>query len=205
MMTCSDAAFSTVRAAFGVGHHPDVFDRMAADHKRLRFLMDQLCQSRDAGPDRRRLFDLLSDALEAYGAAAEQSLYAGILARAEEETAWPARHAVGVHDMVELLLFELSHMEIDGEDWRAGIGQLADYLEDHFRLEAEEIFPLARTLLDGEAAARLGKTYEQVRLKWIDSFGREPAVSQPKSVKHSKILDKVVWDLGLPQLSGHPH
>lgn len=205
MMTSSEAAIPTVRAAFGSGRHADVFDRMAADHKRLRFLMDQLRQSRDAGPDRHRLFDLFCDAVEAYAAAAEQSLYAAILARADDETAWPARHAVAVHDMAELLLFELSHMEMGGEDWRAGIGQLADCLEDHFRLEAEEILPLAKTLLDGEAAARLGKTYEQVRLNWIDSFGREPAVAQPAQVKHSKILDKVVWDLGLPQLSGQHH
>ena len=205
MMAYSDAAFSTVRAAFGSGRRPDVFDRIAADHKRLRFLMDQLRQTGDAGPDRRRLFDLLSDALEAYGAAAEQSLYAGILARADEESAWPARHAVGVHDMAELLLFELSHMEMDGEDWQTGIGQLADYLEDHFRLEANEIFRLAKTLLGGQEAARLGDTYAKVRLKWIDCFGREPAACQPGAVTQSPFHDGVGPSVGLQRLSAHHH
>ncbi len=205
MMAHSDTAFATVRAAFGSGRQPDVFDRIAADHKRLRFLMDQLRQCRDAGPDRRRLFDLLSDALEAYGTAAEQSLYAGILARANEESAWPARHAVGVHDMAELLLFELSHMEMDGEDWQTGLSQLADYLEDHFRLEANEIFPLAKTLLGGEDAARLGDTYAQVRLQWIDSFGRAPAACQPGAVKQSPFHDGAGPRAGLQRLSAHHH
>ena len=177
-MVSLDAASFDFQSMNGGKSCPDIFDRMKASHGQLRFLMARLRQSRDGAPEGRRLFDMLCDAVEAYGAASEQSLYAELLAYAEQENKWPARHAVGVHDMSQLLLFELSSMEMAGDAWRAGIGQLAKYLEDHFRAEAGEIFRLAKTLLHSEQAARLGDRYEQARLRWIECFGRVPATSQ---------------------------
>jgi hypothetical protein len=188
-MSILDGTEPDTESINGGGRDPDVFDRMEADHKRLRFLLDRLRQSRDAAPQRPRLFDLFCDALESYGAASEQSLYAEMLARADTDNKWPARHAVAVHDMSEFLTFELSGMEMTGEDWRAGIRQLSEYLEDHFRVEASEVFPLARTLLDREEAARLGEKYAQEKRDWIARFARVPATSQPAPVKHSQIAD----------------
>lgn len=186
MSILQNAEFNCAQMHEGA-RRPDIFDRMEADHKRLRFLLERLHRSADAAPARPRLFDLLCDALEGYGAASEQSLYAEVLARAEADHKWPARHAVAVHDMSELLTFELSGMEMGGEDWRAGLRQLSDYLEDHFRVAAEEIFPLVRTLIDRETAIRLGESYAQEKHHWSDRFARVPAASQAMSVEHSRI------------------
>ncbi|GAB4392627.1 MAG: hypothetical protein Tsb0032_09010 [Kiloniellaceae bacterium] len=181
MMAYSDTAYVTFRPAVGEDR-PDVFQRIEADHQRLRDLLDQLRHGRGRHSDPAHLFDQLCDAVEAYGAAAEQSLYAELLARAGQEDQWPARQAVAVHDMAELMLFELSFMEIDSADWHAGLDQLAGYLEDHFRLESGEVFLLAKSLLDRDEAVRLGSTYAQARLKWIDCFGRAAAASEPAFV-----------------------
>jgi hypothetical protein len=196
-MASSDAAQFKVRSTAGGESRPGIFDRMEAGREWLRFLIAQLRQSRDSAPDRRRLFDMLCDAVEAHGAAAEQSLYAEFLARAEEENKWPARYAVGVHDMSELLIFELSNLDMAGEAWQADFGQLAEYLEDHFRVEAGEIFQLAKTLCDDEQAVRLGDKYERTRRQWIEVFGRLPAAPQPLPAERSHPVDPAGGDAGL--------
>jgi hypothetical protein len=146
---------------------------MRADRERLRVLTTRLLQSRDSAPDRRRLFDLLCDAVEAHGAAAEQSLYAELLARGEDQRL--ARRAVDAHDEAVRLIGELSDTELAGEAWRAGVGRLAEHLEHHFSVEDGETFARATTLLAGAQAARLGDKYERAGRQWIEAFGRLPA------------------------------
>lgn len=200
-MASFDVPQVTVRSKAGGESRPDIFDRMKADHERLRFLMTRLRQSLDSARDRRRLFDMLCDAVEAHGAAAEQSLYAELLARAEDQQ--PARRAVDVHDEAARLIGELSDMEMAGEAWQAGIGRLAEHLENHFRVEERETFPLAKTLLHGEQAARLGDKYERARRQWIEVFGRLPAAPQSLPVERSHPVEPAGRDAG-PDVRGRP-
>jgi len=194
-MASSNAAQVKVRSTAGGESRPDIFDRMEAGRERLCFLIAQLRQSQDGAPDRRRLFDMLCDAVEAHNVAAEQSLYAELLARTEDQQ--PARRAVEVHDEAALLIGELSDMEMAGEAWQAGVGRLADHLEDHFRVEERETFPFAKTLLDGEEAARLGDKYERTRRQWIEVFGRLPAAPQPLPAERSHPVEPAGRDAGL--------
>jgi hypothetical protein len=194
-MASSNAAQVKVRSTAGGESRPDIFDRMEAGRERLRFLIAQLRQSQDGAPNRRRLFDMLCDAVEAHNVAAEQSLYAELLARTEDQQ--PARRAVEVHDEAALLIGELSDMEMAGEAWQAGVGRLADHLEGHFRAEERETLPLAKTLLDGEQAARLGDKYERIRLQWIEVFGRLPATPQPLPAERSHPVEPAGGDAGL--------
>jgi hypothetical protein len=194
-MASSNAAQVKVRSTAGGESRPDIFDRMEAGRERLRFLTTQLRQSRDGAPDRRRLFDMLCDAVEAHNVAAEQSLYAELLARTEDQQ--PARRAVDAHDAAALLIGELSDMEMVGDAWQAGVGRLAEHLEDHFRAEECETLPLAKTLLDGEQVARLGDKYERTRRQWIEVFGRLPAAPQPLPVERSHPVEPAGGDAGL--------
>jgi hypothetical protein len=193
-MAASNVAVFQVRSVAGGGRRPDIFEHLTACHERLRLLIARLREGADSAPDRHRLFEMLCDAVEAHGAAAEQSLYAELLARAEEENKWPARYAVGVHDMSQLLMLELSDLDMAGEAWRAGFDQLAAYLEDHFRVEAGEISQLARTLCDDEQAARLGDTYERAARQWIATFGRVPAALQLLPAERLNAADRAGRD-----------
>lgn len=176
-MASSNAAHVKVRSVVRGDGRPDVFDVMKADHERLRHLLAGLRESRDAGLDRRRQFDLLCDAVEAHGAAAEQSLYAVLLARAEDQRL--ARCAVDAHDEAVRLIDELSDLEMAGEAWQAGLGRLTQHLESQFRIENSETFPLARVLLGADEAARLADSYERATHQWVEAFGRLPAEFQP--------------------------
>lgn len=177
-MAASNVAFFQVGSTAVGGRRPDIFEHLTACHERLRLLIVRLREGGDSVPDRHRLFDTLCDAVEAHGAATEQSLYAEFLARAEKENQWPARYAVGVHDMSQLLMLELSDLEMAGDVWQADFAQLAGYLEDYFGVEAGEISRLAKTLCDDEQAARLGDKYEQATRQWIETFGRVPEALQ---------------------------
>ena len=194
-MVSWDVAQFKVRSTAGGESCLDIFDRMEAGRERLRFLIAQLRQSRGSAPDRRRLFDMLCDAVEAHNVAAEQSLYAELLARTEDQQ--PGRRAVEVHDEAALLIGGLSDMEMAGEAWQAGIGRLAEHLEDHFRAEERETFPLAKTLLDSEQATRLGDKYERTTRQWIEVFGRLPAVPQPLPAAGSHPAEPAGGDAGL--------
>lgn len=171
-MAYSGAAFFKIRATRPDRRRPDIFDRLKAGHERLRLLTAWLRESRDGAANRRRLFDLLCDAVEAHGAAAEQTFYAELLARSEDQR--PTRRAVQVYDEAARLIGELSDMEMADDAWQAGIARLSALLEAHFRAEEGATFALARTLIGGEQATRLGDSYEQVRRQWIEVFGRLP-------------------------------
>lgn len=202
-MAASNVAVFQVRSTAGDKRRPDIFEHLKACHERLRLMIARLRQGGDSAPDRHRLFEMLCDALEAHGAAAEQSLYAEFLARAEEENKWPARYAVGVHDMSQFLMLELSDLDMAGEAWRADFGQLAEYLEEHFRVEAGDIFRLAKTLCDDEQAVRLGDEYERAARQWIETFGRVPAAPQPLPAERFDLVELTGRDAG-PRGRGRP-
>lgn len=198
-MGSSDTAVFAIRPTAGGKSRPDVFDRMIAGHDLLRLLMARLLRSRDSGPDRRRLIDQLSDAVEAHGAAAEQSFYAALMARTEDQR--PIRHAVYVHDEAALLIDALSDREMTGETWLVGVCRLAEHLEDHFREEEGKTIPLARTLLDGAQAARLGGKYEQARRQWIEDFGHGP-VQLPGPTRWTTPAARSSWASGNQSSAG---
>jgi len=190
-MIASNAAFFEAWPITGGARRPDIFDYLEAGHDRVRFLIARLRQGRGGAPDRRRLFDMLCDALGAYAAAAEQTFYAELLTRAEEEEdKWPARYAVGVHDMAELLVFELSDLEMTDEAWQTDIGRLAAYLEDHFEMEAGDIFRLAKSLFGDDKAVRLGDSYAQAWNQWTDAFGRMPDAPLPFPAERPQASDE---------------
>lgn len=168
-----DVAQLKVRSTAGDAGRQDILDRMKTTRERLRFLASRLLQDRDSVREQRRLFDMLCDAVESHSAAAEQSLYAGLLAQADGQRL--ARRAVEAHDEAGRLIGELSDMAVAGEAWRAGVARLAGHLERYFSVEEGETFTRARTLLAGTEAARLGDKYERARRQWIETFGRLPA------------------------------
>ena len=179
-MGSSDAAVLAFRSTAKHTGRPDIFDRMKAEHDRLRFLAGALRLTEDGAPMqsmRRLLIDRLSDALEAHSSAAEQCFYAELLARSGDER--PARRAVEAHNEAAMLVDELSEMETTDAAWQTAVDRLTGLLKAQFTQEAEETFPLAKTLLDSARAVRLGDRYDDARRGWIEAFGRQPVASMP--------------------------
>ncbi|WP_299625501.1 hemerythrin domain-containing protein [Pelagibius sp.] len=148
---------------------------MTAEHDRLRFLAAALRLTQDGAPMqsmRPLLIDRLSDALEAHSSAAEQCFYAELLARTGNEQ--PARRAVEAHGEAALLVDELADMETTDAAWQTAVERLTGLFKAQFTQEAEEVIPLAKTLLDRERALRLGERYDDARRGWIEAFGRQP-------------------------------
>ena len=183
-----------VRSTAVGGRRMDIFEHLEASHQRLRLLIARVGQGGNSALELPRLFDTLYDAVEAHGAAAEQSLYAEFLARAEDENQWPARYAVGVHDLSELLLLELSDLDMTCEAWQADFARLAEYLEDYFAVEAGDVFRLARALCDDEQAARLGDKYERATRQWVETFGRVPEALHLLPAERSDPVDRPARD-----------
>lgn len=175
-MGSSDAAVLAFRpAAAEHTRRPDIFDRMTAEHARLRFLAGALRLTEDGAPMqsmRALLIDRLSDALEAHSSAAEQCFYAEFLARSGDGR--PVRRAVEAHGEAAMLVDELSKMETTGAAWQTAVERLTALLKAQFTREEDEVIPLAKTLLDRERAIRLGERYDDARRGWTEAFGRQP-------------------------------
>lgn len=116
-----------------------------------------------AGDDRERrdLFEELQAELMAHAAAEEQTFYAELLADAREQV----QQSVAGNDRVAELAFRLRDLDAEGPQWLAAFTDLKAAVENHLDLEEAELLPRARRLIKRSRAKRLGKCFEQVKLR----------------------------------------
>ena len=162
------------------GFRVDIFDRLSADHLTQRELAVRILQAPAGAVEISRWFDMLCDEIEAHNAAEEHTFLAALLARSNEQDM--IRHSVDEHDEAAVLIAELSDIEIGSEDWRAGMVRLAETLEHHFAEEEDEVFAVARPLLDDNLAVVLGDSFARSKDNWIEVYGRVPLSRQPEQV-----------------------
>jgi len=135
------------------GASGDWADALAAEHETVLALFDKIEATSDSqGPARTQLLTKLKNAL-------------GKHALEEENVIYPAlRRANSVHDAdalnaehgyVKTYLYELENMPRTSPDWLARIRDFRAMIEEHMRMEEDEVFPALRGQLNEEQNARL--------------------------------------------------
>ena len=94
----------------------------------------------------------------------------------EENVVYPAlRQANRAHDAdalnsehghVKTFLYELENMPANGPAWLARAGEFRALLEEHMRMEEDEIFPALKAGLTEEQNARLGAAMSREGISW---------------------------------------
>jgi len=141
----------------------DWADALAAEHQMVLALFDKIEATTDKqGAARTQLLTKLKNAL-------------GKHALEEENVIYPAlRRANSVHDAdalnaehgyVKTYLYELENMPRTSPDWLARIRDFRAMLEEHMRMEEDEVFPALKAQLDDDQNARLTQAVHREGMK----------------------------------------
>jgi len=136
-----------------------IYERIQQDHDEHRRMMRELAETTGDSEQRRRLFAEFKREAESHADAEEQTFYAELMSRPESQE--QARHSVTEHKETDDLLAKLADTEMDQSNWLTTFKQLREELEHHMQEEEDEVFALARKLLDDAAATSLAERFEQ--------------------------------------------
>ena len=139
----------------------DAFELMMNDHRKVSDIFDRL-ESGEASL-RRELFPRLKQELDVHAHVEETILYPALKERAETRDL--ATHAYSEHNEVKRMLDELQ-AGLDGTDdgaWGTKLTKLRQSVEHHVQEEEGEMFTRARTALDDEQIAQLGRRMTEAK------------------------------------------
>jgi hemerythrin-like domain-containing protein len=139
----------------------DIFERLQADHRKVRQLLEKIEDTSGASEERKVLFGQLAREVKSHAHAEERVFYAALLA--ESKTRDAAAHAAKEHQEAEEILKELESKDMASSGWLQRFKTLAEELEHHIEEEEGEVFRPARKALSGDRARRMVSAFEKAR------------------------------------------
>ena len=138
---------------FATGAGGDWFEALKAEHQAARALFDKI-EATDDGQTmmRAHLLTKLKHALDRHAAEEENVVYPALR---EANLAHDADALNSEHGYVKTYLYELETMPKDSPDWLARVRDFRTMIEEHVRMEEEEVFPSFREAMSAEQNARL--------------------------------------------------
>ena len=131
----------------------DWFDALKAEHAATLGLFDQLEQTDDSQTAwRTTLLMKLKYALTKHAHEEESVIYPALR---QANSAHDADALNSEHGYVKTYLYELETMAKDSPEWLARVRDFRAMIEEHIRMEEEEVFPAFKKLLSDEQNARL--------------------------------------------------
>jgi hemerythrin superfamily protein len=131
----------------------DWFEALKAEHEAARALFDQL-EATDDGQTAMRagLLMKLKYALTKHAHEEESVIYPALR---QANSAHDADALNAEHGYVKTYLYELESLPKDSPDWLARVRDFRAMLEEHVRMEEEEVFPAFHQAMSEEQNARL--------------------------------------------------
>jgi hemerythrin superfamily protein len=131
----------------------DWFDALKAEHQLTRGIFDKIEATDDSqGMVRSVLLMKLKYALAKHANEEENVVYPALR---EANMAHDADALNGEHGYVKTYLYELETIANTSPEWLARVRDFRTMIEEHMRMEEEEVFPAFRKLLSEEQNARL--------------------------------------------------
>ena len=124
------------------------------EHELVLALFDQIeATGDDQARTRTHLLAKLKAALGKHALEEENAIYPALR---EANSAHDADALNGEHGYVKTFLYELENMDAGAADWLAKVRTFRAMLEEHIRMEEDEVFPALKAALDEEGNAKLG-------------------------------------------------
>jgi hemerythrin superfamily protein len=131
----------------------DWFEALKAEHKATIALFDQIEATDDSQTTMRTaLLMKLKYALTKHAHEEEAVIYPALR---KANSAHDADALNAEHGYVKTYLYELESLARDSADWLARVRDFRAMLEEHIRMEEEEVFPAFRQLMSEEQNAKL--------------------------------------------------
>ncbi len=146
----------------GKGGPMDLYQIIKRDHQKAKRLFERLGEAiGEGGKARDRLFAELKHELEIHTELEEKYFYPAL--RDHDEAESLIEEALEEHGDVKEALATLDRADRDDPSWAEQIADLDQDVEHHVEEEENEIFPLARRLLDERRTAEIARSFEQAK------------------------------------------
>jgi hypothetical protein len=156
----------------------DILDRLKIDHRKQRGLLKRILDVSLAHQERRNLFEELCGELSTHAIAEEQTLYAELLAHAQQYV----HERVADNDEVADVLLQLRDLDIASPDWLSTFSVLKKKVERHLEKEEALLLPFARTQINQRRSKMLAERFEQLKQRDLALWGR-PTQGKERSSK----------------------
>lgn len=137
----------------------DIYSRLKKDHDTQRELGEKISATEGDSEDRRDLWKRYKVELEAHASAEEQTFYAELMSHPEASD--KTRHSVSEHKDAADLIEEIDDMDMSSPGWLTRFKKLRHDIEHHVDEEEEEVFVIARKVIDIETANQLAQAFNE--------------------------------------------
>lgn len=138
----------------------DIYGVLKQEHQEVRELLEKLSESSEkAIKTRQKGFEKLRAELNAHSRAEEEVFYAAL--RDHENAHSDVLEGEQEHHMVDVLLEEMSQLEVSDERWTAKLTVLKEQVEHHADEEEQDMFKKAKKILSTEQAKSLAEEFQQ--------------------------------------------
>lgn len=147
----------------GLGATGDWVDTLAAEHRAVLALFDKLEATGDEQTwIRAHTLTRIRNALGKHALEEENVIYPALR---EANQAHDADALNAEHGYIKTFLYELDNMPKAGPAWLERVRAFRDLLEEHMRMEEEQVFPAFRAQLTAEQNARLNAAISREGMK----------------------------------------
>ncbi len=137
----------------------DIYERLKQDHEVQKEISARLADTTGDSRDRRQLFEEFKAEVEAHAAAEEQTFYGALIEKPDGQE--KARHSISEHKEAADQIEELTDLDMSSSGWLQKFKTLKEELEHHIEEEQNEVFQLAKKLIDDEKTNQLAEEFDQ--------------------------------------------
>lgn len=138
---------------------PHITEKLHQDHQKVEKLFQKLKDTSDgAEKTRQDLCKKLKDELLAHAEFEEAVFYPAVRERAEADIS----EAIEEHKEVETMLQEIEQMEPTSEEFMEKIQQLEEAVKHHVEEEENEIFPIAKDIIEKQEGEEMSKHHDEM-------------------------------------------
>lgn len=138
----------------------DIYKALKQDHDEVKSMLEKLSDTTErAEKTRQQTFERLKLELIAHSRAEEEVFYAAL--REHDDIRDDVLEGEQEHHMVDVLLEELSDLDVTDEQWTAKLTVLKEQIEHHVEEEEGELFKQAKKRLDDDQAESLAAEFQK--------------------------------------------
>ncbi|NCA85870.1 MAG: hemerythrin domain-containing protein [Clostridia bacterium] len=137
-----------------------IFDELVKDHETQRALADQILETHGDSAERKQLWENLKKELTAHEQSEERHFYIPLMQvdKSQEQ----ARHSVAEHNEMDELVDKLDDTDMSASAWLIYFKDLHEMINHHLDEEEEDVFDLAKKVLNDREIEQLGREYRQL-------------------------------------------
>jgi hypothetical protein len=144
-----------------------IYDELKHDHEEVKQMLGELCEMTGRATRRKEtLFEKFKAEMIAHSRAEEKVFYDAI--KGKKEGKEDALEGYEEHHLVDIMLREMSRLDVNDDRWKAKLKVLKENIEHHIEEEENEIFDTAEDLLSEDEAEELGERFVTEKEKRLE-------------------------------------